>query len=136
MTIAPTVADYMATELVTVGPDLEIIKAMRILLERDVSGAPVVDTESQLVGILTSRDCMHVAFSASYYQEWGGTVAEYMTAPVETIDAETDVITASRRFLDSRFRRFPVLRSGRLVGQISRHDILRALVDMWSTHPV
>lgn len=135
MSIAPTVADYMATSLVTVDPDLEIIKAMRILLERDVSGAPVVDAEGGLVGILTSRDCMNVAFSASYYQEWGGTVAEYMTTPVETIDAATDIVTASRRFLDSRFRRFPVLHRKRLVGQVSRHDILQALVEMWSTYP-
>ncbi len=136
MSIAPTVADYMAKSLVTFGPDLEIIKAMRILLEKDVSGAPVVDAEDRVVGILTSRDCMHVAFSASYYQEWGGRVAEYMTSPVETIDSATDVVTASRRFLDSRYRRFPVLRNGRLVGLISRHDILRSLVDMWSSHAV
>lgn len=136
LTIAPTVADYMAKALVTVGPDLEIIKAMRILLERDVSGAPVVDSNGHLVGILSSRDCLRVAFNSSYYQEWGGTVAEYMSAPVETIDAATDVIAASQRFLNSRFRRFPVLRNGRLVGQISRHDILRALADMWSTRAV
>ena len=103
-----TVADYMTTKLVTVGPELEIIKAMRILLEHDVSGAPVVDSDGRLVGILSSRDCMRVAFNASYHQEWGGTVAEYMTASVETIDAATDVVAASHRFVNSRYRRFPV----------------------------
>ena len=125
----------MTTALVTVTPELEIVRAMRILLERDVSGAPVVDAEGRLVGILTSRDCMAVVFNASYYQEWGGTVADYMTAPVETIDAATDIIAAAQRFLNSRYRRFPVVRDGRLVGQISRGDILRAVVDMWSARP-
>jgi len=136
MTGAPTVADYMSANLVTVGPELEIIKAMRILLENSVSGAPVVDSTGRLVGILSSRDCMRVAFTASYHQDWGGTVAEYMTTPAETIDAATDIVSASQRFVDSRYRRFPVLRNGRLVGQISRHDILRAVVDMWTTNPV
>lgn len=136
MNAARTVADYMATDLVTVGPEVEIIKAMRILLENDVSGAPVVDAEGRLVGVLSSRDCMRVAFNASYHQEWGGSVAEFMSATVETIDAATDVVVASQRFMDSRYRRFPVLRNGRLIGQISRQDILRALVDMWTTNPV
>ena len=136
MTAIPTVADYMTTEVVTLGPDLEIIRAMRILLENNVSGAPVVDRDGRLVGVLSNRDCMRVAFAASYHQDWGGTVAEYMSAPVETIEAATDVVAVSQRFVDSRYRRFPVLRNGRLVGQISRQDILRALVDMWTTNPV
>lgn len=132
MTGGPTVADYMSRRLVTVSPDLEIIKAMSILLENDVSGAPVVDETGRLVGVLSSKDCMRVAFNASYHQEWGGSVAEYMTAEVDTIDAATDIISASERFLSGPYRRFPVLRNGRLVGQISRRDILKALLDIWS----
>lgn len=131
--MTPTVAEYMAKELITFTPDVEIISAMRTLIERGVSGAPVVDAGGRLVGVLSSKDCMRVAFDASYHQEWGGTVAEYMSAPAETIDATEDIIAASRRFLEGSYRRFPVLRNGKLVGQITRHDVLQALVDLWST---
>jgi CBS domain-containing protein len=54
-----------------------------------------------------------------------------MTAEVQTIDAETDIVAVAEMFLKSPFRRYPVMRDGRLVGQISRHDVLKALEDLW-----
>jgi CBS domain-containing protein len=56
-------------------------------------------------------------------------VREYMSPEVTTIDADTDLVSAAETFLDSNYRRFPVLRESRLVGQISRCDILRSLIE-------
>jgi CBS domain-containing protein len=130
-TRAPKIADYMARRLVTLTPEMDIIKAIRVLLNHRFSGAPVIDADGRLVGVLSTKDCLKVAFTSSYHQEWGGSVADYMTAEVETLDADTDVIAAAKRFLEGPYRRFPVLRDGRLAGQISRNDILRALCDLW-----
>ncbi len=128
---SPRVADYMTRRLVTLAPGMDILRAMGILLEAKVSAAPVVDDKGRLVGILSKKDCLRVAFTASYHQEWGGSVADFMTREVETIDAEDDIVSAAKRFVEGPYRVFPVLRAGRLAGVISRHDILKALKEQW-----
>ena len=122
-----TVADVMATELVTFRPDTRIFEAIRTLLDNRISGAPVVDSENNLVGILSRKDCLRIAFVAGYHNDWDGWVREFMVTDVKTMEADTDLISAAQIFLDTHFRRYPVMRDGRLVGQVSRHDILDAL---------
>lgn len=126
-----TVKDFMSTSLVTLTPDLDIHRAIDGLLKNRISGAPVLDAEGKLVGILTKKDCLKVAFGASYHKERGGRVSDFMSTETETVDAETDIVEVAELFLGSRFRRFPVVRDGRLVGLISRHDVLRALQELW-----
>jgi CBS domain-containing protein len=127
----PTVNDYMADVLITFLPSDNIHKAARTLLEKRISGAPVVDDKGNLVGVLSKRDCLKVVYVASYHQDWGGRVDEYMSQEVRTIESGTDIIAAADLFVESIYRRFPVLENGRMVGQISRQDILRALYDQW-----
>jgi CBS domain-containing protein len=126
-----TAEQYMSSDLVTFTPEMDLHHAIRLLLKNRISGAPVVDGQGRLVGILTKKDCLKVAFSASYHQELGGHVAEFMSPEVKTVDAQSDIVEVAELFLNSRFRRFPVMRNGRLVGVISRHDVLRALDDLW-----
>ena len=126
-----TTEQYMSSDLVTFSPAMDLHRAIRLLLKNRISGAPVVDSQGRLVGILTKKDCLKVAFSASYHQEWGGHVAQVMSREVQTVDAQSDVVEVAELFLNSRFRRFPVMKNGRLVGVISRHDVLRALDDLW-----
>jgi len=130
-----TVADYMVTELVSFGPDDDIVDAMRTLLARQVSGAPVVDANGELLGILSQKDCFAIAYRTAYYQDWGGQVRQFMSSPVEHLAADCSVVDAAERFLHSHFRRFPVLRGDRLVGLICRHDILRALDELYLGGP-
>lgn len=122
-----TVADIMATRLVTFAPDTNIHEAIRVLLDKRISGAPVVDADGVLVGVLSKKDCLKIVFSSQYHDDWGGPVSDFMSTGVETLDADMDLVSAAQLFLASHFRRFPVLRDDRLVGQVSRYDILRAL---------
>lgn len=131
MTNRPVVADYMVTSLTTLSPEMEINRAMIVLLEGRISGAPVVDTKGQLVGVLSKKDCLRAALHASYYQELGGIVSDYMSKDVETLDADLDIVQAAERFIGGPYRRFPVMRESRMVGQISRADLLRALAEQW-----
>ena len=87
--------------------------------------------QGRLVGILSKKDCLKVAFGSSYHRDLGGTVSEYMTPDPETIDADADILQAAERFLAGPYRRFPVITDGRTVGVIARHDVLRALADLW-----
>ncbi len=126
-----TARDYMSAKLITLAPETDIHRAMKILLKNRISGAPVLDKRGQLVGILSKKDCLKVAFRATYHKEWGGRVSDYMSREVETIDAGTDIVEVAQIFLKGPYRRFPVVSDDRLVGQISRHDVLRALDDLW-----
>ncbi len=127
----PTVDDYMARDLITFRPEDDIFTAVRKLLGERISGAPVVDKRGQLIGVLSKKDCFAVIYSASYHQEWGGRVEDYMSTEVATIESGTDIVKAADIFMHSTFRRFPVLRNGRITGQISRADLLRALEEYW-----
>jgi CBS domain-containing protein len=122
-----SIENYMATDLLCFAPGDDIIHAMRVLQEKHFSGAPVLDQAGKIVGMLSQKDCMAIVYNTAYHQDWGGQVEQYMAREVEHIEAGSSVLDAAEKFLHSSFRRFPVLRDGQLVGQISRHDIMRAL---------
>lgn len=123
------VADYMARKLVTFTPETNVVEAMGVLLDKRISGAPVVDADGTLVGILSEVDVMEVVIQDSYYNESAGIVADYMRTEVETVEPECDIYSLAERFRQQHRRRYPVVKNGKLVGQISRRDVLRAAQD-------
>ncbi len=125
------VKDYMARHLVTLQSDNEVLHAVQTMLRHNISGAPVVDKDGKLVGVLTEKDCLRVIFEATYHSEYGGLVSEYMSSEVETINAEDSIVEVAERFLNKHYHRYPVMDKNRLVGQISRGDVIRALGDAW-----
>ncbi len=126
----PSARDYMSTSLTVLAPEQDVVRAMQVLVDAGISGAPVIDNHGNLMGLLTQRDCLSAAFRASYHGETAGRVADYMTRDVETVPADTPLIELIERFYRSKRRRFPVLEENQLVGQISRRDVLRAFLDM------
>lgn len=132
MTDILRIREFMTRELITLSPEMEIIQAMRILLENRISGAPVVGDQGELLGVLSKKDCLKAALNASYYQEWGGTVADYMSNEVDVLDPDMALVQVAEHFIASPYRRFPVVRDARLLGQVSRADLLRALSTQWS----
>lgn len=125
------VRDYMVRQPTTLRPETELMQAVHILVENRISGAPVVAEDGSLVGMLTEKDCLRIALNASYYSEYGGTVAEVMTTAVETMEPDLSMVDAAKRFLEQDYKRYPVLEDGQLVGQLSRSDVMRALGDAW-----
>lgn len=126
------VADYMTRRLVTFTPDTNVVEAMRLLLKNSISGAAVVDDDGQLVGILSEVDLMDVIIQDSYYDESVGIVGDYMKSPVDTISPDLDIYQLAERFSKEHRRRFPVVKDGKLLGQISRRDVLRAMEEFLS----
>jgi CBS domain-containing protein len=121
------VKDYMARTLVTFKPDMDVLDAVHELVKHGIAGAPVVDDAGDLIGMLSELDCLKIALQAGYHGDWGGPIADYMSRGVETVDAQMSIIDLAQKFIDTQFRRFPVMHENRLVGQISRRDVLRAL---------
>jgi len=121
------VKDHMATDLVTLSPEMEILRAVHVLINCDISGAPVLDRHGRLAGILTERDCMRVALHAGYHGEPGGLVREFMTENPVSVGPEDTILELAERFVSAKYRRYPVVDGGRLVGVISRRDVMRAM---------
>ena len=126
------VKDFMADNLVMFFPDQPIYDAMTQLVDKRVSGGPVVDQRGNLVGILSEKDCFNVALTAAYHDQWEGTVSQFMSTQVKTVDPDMPMIELVERFLQAPYRRYPVVKDNRLVGQINRRDALRALLVSWN----
>jgi predicted transcriptional regulator len=123
-----TVRTYMSTQVVTLHPDMDILEAVQILADRGIPGAPVVDDLGNIVGLLAEKDCLEAVLKATYHEEWGGRVAEYMQTRVRTIDAGVGIIDAAQLFVETSLRGFPVVDNQRIVGQLNRSDLLKALI--------
>ncbi len=127
-----SVTKYMARDLITFRPEQDIYEAIDLMLKHKISGAPVLDSSGKLVGLLSEKDCLRVMISSAYHNEPVGIrrVADYMTINVATISPDKDVLDVANLFLSSNYRRFPVVENGKLLGQVSRRDILRAANDI------
>lgn len=124
------VADYMAKNLATLSPDTSVEQAIAVLLDRRISGAPVVE-DGRLVGMFSEIDCLREMLHAGYHDMSSGRVRNFMSNEVETIGPDDSIVVAAEIFLNRKRRRLPVIDAGgTLVGQISRRDVLRAFADM------
>jgi CBS domain-containing protein len=121
------ISDYMATKLVTFKPEDNIFYAMDCFLDHGISGAPVVNDDGVLVGMLSEVDLIDVVMQGGYYDEPEGVVRDFMKTPVDTVTTDEDIFHVAKRFREEHRHRFPVVRNGRLVGQISRRDVLRCV---------
>lgn len=130
------VRDYMQTNLVTVREDVELLRAVRTLIDHHLSGMPVVDGSGRLVGMLTERDCIRTVLQAGYHDESGGPVSRCMTREVKTMHPADNLMDAAELFAESPLHRCPVVEDGRLVGLISRRDVLGAFTqEPWFAGP-
>ncbi|MFZ9045122.1 MAG: CBS domain-containing protein [Cyclobacteriaceae bacterium] len=131
---AMAVSDYMSTKLITFSPDQHMHDVIEVLLKNKVSGGPVVDEEGKLVGVVSEGDCMKEVVRGKYNNmpNLSGNVSDHMTSDVISISPETNIFDVARMFLEKRIRRFPVVSRGKLVGQISQKDIMRAFHRMAS----
>ena len=121
------VKDHMSKNVVTLDPDTEILRAAHTLITHDISGAPVLDKHGRLVGILTERDCMRVAMQADYHGIPGGLVKDHMSTSPQSVTPGESILDLAQLFISGRFHRYPVVDNGRLIGVISRRDVMRAM---------
>jgi CBS domain-containing protein len=130
MTKSVRVSDYLPDLLIKFTPEMNIFTAIDQLLEYRISGAPVVNERGELVGILSQRDCLQNVIKGSFYDDSADKVAHYMTAEVDTIRVDEDVVSIAQKMIRNGRRRFPVMDdSGHLVGIITLTDILKVVRD-------
>jgi len=130
--VAIKVSDYMAKKLITFSPQQSLIETMETLVHNDITGGPVVNEKNELLGMISESDCMKQLSDSRYFNMPMGseTVEKYMSTAVETIDANASIFFAADQFYKSPYKRFPVMENGKLIGQISQHDILLAALKL------
>lgn len=127
------VKDHMSQDVVTLDPDMEILRATHELISNDISGAPVLDKHGRLIGVLSERDCMRVAMQGNYHGTPAGVVKDFMSKNPQWIGPEQSILTLADLFINGRFHRYPVVDNGRLVGVISRRDVMKAMAGLYGS---
>lgn len=127
-----TVADYMSTKLITFKPDQYVMDVIHTLVKHKISGGPVVNDKNELIGIISEGDCIKQLSEGRYHNTpmEGATVEKNMATNVETIDGNMNIFDAANQFLESKRRRFPIVKDGKLVGLISQKDVLKAALNL------
>ena len=127
--------DIMARKLVTLSPEMSAFDAIGLLLKNRISGAPVVGPNREYLGVFSEKTCMKVLLDAATENLPCTTVGCVADHEARTIDEETDLLTIAHIFHQYKVRRLPVLRDGRVIGQVSRRDVLRAAHDLLAIAP-
>ena len=124
------ITKYMAKNLITFTADTEIVEVIDTLLEKRISGAPVLNEKKEIIGVIDDKDCLRVLVESVYHNLpiRKRIVDTYMTDVYKTISIDSDIVDVANEFLKSSFKRFLIVNyNGKLMGQISRRDILKAI---------
>ena len=126
------VSEYMTTKLITFKPEQSVSEVMETLIKNKISGGPVVTENNELLGIISEGDCIKQISESRYYNQpmENINVEEHMIKNVETISGDMNIFDAAEKFLTLKHRRFPIIEDGKLIGQISQKDILKAALQL------
>lgn len=124
----PPVSRFMDTDVPSLRADMDLLDATDFLIQNHVTGAPVLDDALNVIGMLTEKDCLRLlTLGADDADTPAGTVGDFMQRDVITVSPSVNIYHAAGLFLANSFRRLPVVQAGKLVGAITRFDILRAV---------
>ena len=119
--------DVMKTDLITVDRHTPIHEAIRILVQNNITGLPVVNDDKSLAGIISEKDMLGLLYNI---EDKPGNVEHFMTKEVVCFDQEDSLIDITESFMASNFRRVPIVTDGKLVGIISRKDVIAYILKL------
>jgi CBS domain-containing protein len=119
--------DIMTADIISVKEDTPIREALKLFVEHDISGMPVVEDDGTLVGILSEKDVITLFYEKQKGQ--GKTVSDFMTRPAIYFDVEDNLEAVCDFLVKNIFRRVPITSGGKLVGIISVRDVLKTILN-------
>lgn len=118
--------DLMVRDVIAVHPDTALLEAMKILVEKGISGLPVVEGDMKIVGVISEKDFLRLLMSDVITKK--EQVKNFMSTMVTSFGPKDSVVEICEFFMSHNFRRVPIVDSGKLVGVISRRDIIRLIL--------
>lgn len=120
--------DIMTKVVISTSPEMPIYDAIRTLVDRNVTGLPVVDADLTLIGLLSEKDVLKTLYAAEDSAEQ--TVGDFMSTNVVSFDANASLIDLCDCLIENNFRRVPITKDGKLVGIASRGDVIQAILKL------
>lgn len=118
--------ELMTKNVITVKGQTSIYDAIQILVDNNITGLPVVNDDGSLKGILSEEDALDLL---SEDENSSGKVEDYMTTEVVAFDQNEDLIAICECLINNHFRRVPILADGKVVGILSRRDIIKFITE-------
>ena len=126
--VAKQARQVMSTDVITVTEDVKLTKVMKLMLDNRISGLPVTDNSKKLIGIITEHDIVNFAFSGDADATNAG---EAMTTDLLTSPPNVSLERIVNCFATNRVRRVPIVEDQKVVGIVSRRDIMREMLSMY-----
>ena len=126
--------DIMIKEVVCIKKDIPVIDAIRLMAGNNITGIPVVEDDMTLLGILSERDVLRLFHT--YDDEKDRTISDFMTQPAVYFEEDELLLDVCYCLRDNNIRRVPVTSNGKVVGVISRSDILKCILQLWDEDAV
>ncbi len=119
--------DVMTKEVITIGPEVKLVDAIKTLVENKISGMPVCNPDGSIIGMISEKDLLNFIFSGNVHNS---TVREAMSTHIISFPPDTDLDKISLVMGEQQIRRVPIIEQGKLVGIISRRSIIRTVLSM------
>ncbi len=126
--------DIMTRNVVCIKKNIPVIEAIRLMSKNNITGIPVVKDDMTLLGILCEQDVLRLFHT--YEEEKDRTVNDFMTQPAVHFEEEEPLLDVCYCLRDNNIRRVPVTSNGKVVGVISRSDILKCILQLWDKDAV
>ncbi|MBN1804217.1 MAG: CBS domain-containing protein [Sedimentisphaerales bacterium] len=126
--------DIMTSNVVCIQKNIPVVEAIRLMSKNNITGIPVVEDDMTLVGILSEQDVLRLFHT--YEDEKDRTVNDFMTQPAIHFEEKEHLLDVCYCLRDNSIRRVPVTSNGKVVGVISRSDILKCILELWDKDTV
>lgn len=128
-----TAKDFMLTSSLTVAIDMNVVEALNLICEHNVSGVAVVDKDQKILGYLSGKDCLKYVLDMKYYNEAPGIVGDYMAKSLITLKPTDTLMYTVELFIKNHFQTYPVVDDGILVGTVTRAQVMDQIRKMGQT---
>ena len=120
--------DIMTRQVICIRKDTPILEAIKLMVQNNITGIPVVEDDMTLVGMLSEQDVLRLFHT--YEDEKDRTVNDFMTQPVVHFEEDEPLLDVCYCLRDNSMRRVPVTSNGKVTGLISRSDILKCILEL------
>lgn len=124
-----TVRDCMSRKVVAFDISDDVGDIVAVLLENKITGAPVLDADKRVIGFISEQDCIKEMLNTAFYCDLTANAADIMKTNVVTVDPDMPIVELAEQLSTNKPKVYPVVEDGKLIGIVSRSDVLRSLYD-------